>query len=231
MVQIQDSARRPRGRPQVRSDDATLRLVIEAAAREFQANGYAGTGMCTVAQRAGISTKTLYRLIPAKDDLFGLVVTDKIGRFMLAIDDDTLGALDLAEALERILIAYGTLTLSEETIAVNRLVIGECDRFPEIATSFYERAIVPTSVAIVAWLRRQCERGLIRLDDPQAATGMLRGMMIFEPQRAVMLGQRASPGADEIAERARSCARLFLSGCQVRQGTCGADALFPVVSP
>ncbi|MEI9987385.1 MAG: TetR/AcrR family transcriptional regulator [Aliidongia sp.] len=149
--------------------------MIEAAADAFKANGYAGTGRGEVAQRAGVSTKTLYRLFPAKDVLFGLVVTDRIGRFMLEIDEEVLGALDLAAALERILVAYGGLTLGAETIAINRLVLGECERFPEIAASFYERAIKPIHAAMSGWLRRQIERGLIRLDDPDLATGMLRG--------------------------------------------------------
>jgi hypothetical protein len=43
---------------------------------------------------------------------------------------------------------------------------------------------------------------------------MLRGMMIMEPQRAVMLGQRPAPDAEEIAARASMCARLFLNGCR-----------------
>jgi AcrR family transcriptional regulator len=213
MVPIQE-ARRPRGRPQVRSDADTLRLVIEAAALEFTANGYAETTMGAVAQRAGISTKTLYRIIPAKPDLLGMVVTDRIRRFILAIDDRAIRALDLAEALERILIAYGKLNLDAETIAVTRLVIGECDRFPEIASIFYERAISRTNVVIVAWLERQSAQGLIRIDDLQAASGMLRGMMIQEPQRAVMLGQRSAPCDEEIAQRAKACARLFLAGCK-----------------
>lgn len=187
--------------------------MVEAAAKEFTSVGYAATSMGAVARRAGVSTKTLYRLIATKDDLFGMVVTDRIGRFMLAIDPADLEALGLTEALERILIAYGTLTLAEETIALYRLVIGESDRFPEIATSFYERAIVRTGLAMVAWIRRQAERGVIRLDDPQAASGMLRGMMIMELQRATMLGQRAAPDASEIRKRARLCAALFLEGC------------------
>jgi hypothetical protein len=66
-------------------------------------------------------------------------------------------------------------------------VIGECDRFPEIGASFYERAIVRVSAAVAAWLSRQCERGVIRVDDPRVASDMLRGMMIQEPRRAVML--------------------------------------------
>lgn len=150
-----------------------------------------------------------------KADLFSLVVTDRIGRFILTIEDAAYDTLDLETALERILIAYGTLTLAEETIAMNRLVISECDRFPEIAASFYENAIVRTSVAITAWLSRQCERGLIRLADPQNAAGMLRGMMAMEPQRAVTLGQRPVPDSGEIARRAKSCAELFLNGCRL----------------
>jgi len=69
--------------------------MIEAARQEFQANGYAATCMNDVAQRAGVSTKTMYRLIPTKADLFKSVVSDRIGRFMLEIDSDALDALPL----------------------------------------------------------------------------------------------------------------------------------------
>ena len=45
------------------------------------------------------------------------------------------------------LIAYGTLTLSADTIAMLRLVLGERDRFPEIAATFFEVAVRRTSDA------------------------------------------------------------------------------------
>src|ERR1700732_4325798 len=80
--------------------------------------------------------------------------------------------------------AYGTLVLSERTIAMHRLVIRESDQFPEVATAFYEAAIRRANDAVARWLRRQCERGLITLEDPQAAAGMLRGMMSTDPRRA-----------------------------------------------
>jgi AcrR family transcriptional regulator len=217
MRQIGEVIRRPRGRPQTRPDDATRKLIIEAAALEFQAKGYAPTSMGTVAQRAGLSTKTLYRLIPTKADLFKAVISDRIGRFMLAIDPEAVDALDPAHGLEHILIAYGTLTLDEGTIAIIRLVIGEYERFPEIGATFYEIAIRRTGEAIADWLRRQCMRGLITLEDPNTASGMLRGMMTMEPQRAVMLGEGSAPNAEEIAARAKTCARLFLDGCRVRE--------------
>lgn len=215
MVQNLQAERRPRGRPQVRCDDDTRHLIVEAAALEFQANGYAATNMCAVAQRAGVSTKTLYRLVPTKAELFGSVVEDRIRRFLLEIDDEIVRGQDLAAGLERILLAFGTLTLSAEVIAINRLVIGESERFPEIARTFYQSAIVPVNAMIEGWLQRQVGQGRLRLDDVHDASGMLRGMMILEPQRVAMLRQREAPDPAEIASRARTCARLFLDGCRV----------------
>lgn len=210
---LAEAPRRSRGRPQVRPDEETRALIVEAAAQEFQANGYAATCIADVAERAGVSTKTLYRLIPTKADLFASVVTERISRFVFEVDHDTDNLCDPAAALERMLVAYGMLTLEARTIAIVRLVYGECGAFPELAAAFYEKAIQRTGGAMEALLRRLCTLGFIALDDPLEATGMLRGMMIMEPQRAAMLGQLPAPDADAIAARARSCVRLFLEGC------------------
>ncbi len=215
MVEIANEPCRGRGRPQTRSDVATLGLIVQAAREEFQANGYAGATMCAVAQRAGVSTKTLYRLTPNKADLFKSVISERIERFMLAFDEEVISALDMESALERILVAYGHLTLEGETTAIIRLVLSECDRFPEIGGSFYVGAMGHVAEAMARWLKEQCRKGLLELEDHYLAAGMLRGMMIMEPQRAVMLGQRAAPDAEEIAARAKTCAALFLKGCKV----------------
>src|SRR6201986_5475837 len=74
--------RRCRGRPQLRPDAETRQIVYEAARQEFAGNGYAATSMETVARRAGVSTKTLYRLIPNKATLFEGMVSDRLGWFL-----------------------------------------------------------------------------------------------------------------------------------------------------
>jgi AcrR family transcriptional regulator len=220
MVVIEKSApRRCRGRPQVRSDEETHALILEAAGQEFQANGYEATSIADVAERAGVSTKTLYRLIPTKADLFADVIADRIGRFVLEYDLSRLDCLDAAAALERMLTVFGTLTLEPRTVALTRLVIGESRAFPEVGAAFYENAILRTSQAMEDGLRRLCARGLIALNDPREAVSMLRGMMIMEPQRAAMLGQREPPGPEEIAARAKRCAQIFLNGCAVDLGS------------
>src|SRR5271168_4999702 len=215
---VEAATKRARGRPPVRSDDETRHLIADAAQREFLARGFVGACVDDIAKSAGVSKKTLYRLIPTKADLFRASITDRIDRFMLAIDDESLGSHDVAIALERLLTEYGNLTLSSDTIAIQKLAVAETDRFPELAASFYADAIQVTQAAVAKFLTKQCERGALELDDPYAAAGMLRGMMIMEPQRSVMFGRGALLTPAEIADRARTCVRLFLGGCLKDRG-------------
>src|ERR1700704_2521838 len=79
MAQIGNTQeRRCRGRPQIRPDGETRQIIYEAAGHEFAASGYAATSMEAVARRAGVSTKTLYRLVPNKPSLFEGMVSDRL---------------------------------------------------------------------------------------------------------------------------------------------------------
>lgn len=213
-IPCQGTSRRP-GRPPVRSDEATLQLILDAAADAFRDNDFAGTCMSAVAQRAGVSTKTLYRLVPTKADLFRQVVAERTARFVLEIDDPDDAAEDVRAALERLLTAYGTLTFAPDVLGVYRLVLSETCRFPELGRIFHETAIQHSVEVMAGWLERQCRLGRLRLEDPVLAAGMLRGMMVMEPQRAALLGQAPPLDAAQIAVRARACAEVFLKGCGV----------------
>jgi AcrR family transcriptional regulator len=217
MVHNTKVAKRSRGRPQVRPDEETRQLILAAAREEFHADGYAGSSMVRVAERAGVSTRTMYRLIPTKAELFQNVISDRISRFVLEMDEEHLDTLPIEQALKHILITYGNLSLDPDTVSNLRLVFAESDRFPEIAAAFSKLALRRTTQTMETWLRRQCDRGEIEVDDPTIAVGMLRGMMIMEPQRAIMLGLRTPPDRSEIAARAQYCARLFLDGCRSRK--------------
>jgi len=99
-------------------------------------------------------------------------------------------------------------------ITLQRVILGDSDKFPDVAETFYHKAIMRTEDALAGWLRTQQKRGAIQLDDPQVAAGMLLGMLAFRPQRAVMFGHKQPPGRREIEDRAKSCAAQFLRGCR-----------------
>jgi AcrR family transcriptional regulator len=199
----------------VRPDAETLRLIIEAAREAFLSQTFSDVAMVAIARRAGVSTKTMYRLVPTKADLFRTLIADRISRFMVALDLDALDHLTPVDALTRLLTSYGEMTLGDEAVAMYRLAITEADRFPEIASYLYEGAVGPAAGALDAWLYRQCGQGKLKLADPRMASGLLRGMLVMEPQRATLLRQHPLPDPVQIASRARVCAELFLSGCWV----------------
>ena len=207
------TVKRGRGRPQARPDEVTRRLIHEAAQQEFLESGYAATCMEAVAARAGVSTKTLYRLIPTKAALFEGMVTARLDEFFAGIVADVVDSPDLASALETMLVDCAGLTLDKEVLGVHRLVIAELDRFPELAQAFYKNGIQRVPVVLAEWLDTQRKRGMLRLEDPKAAAGMLLGMMISEPQRAAILRQGKPLSPNAVRERARACAQLFLRGC------------------
>jgi len=67
------------------------------------------------------------------------------------------------------------------------------------------------------WLRMQQKRGLIELDDVDEAAGMLLGMVTSAPRRAALFGRVALPSRSQIEARVRSCAAIFLHGCQAKR--------------
>jgi AcrR family transcriptional regulator len=210
--------RRCRGRPQVRPDDETRGIIYEAARHAFAGSGYAATSMEEVARRAGVSTKTLYRLVPNKAALFEGMVSDRLDSFVSSVKLDAVDHADIEQALYTALMACADLTLDEEVIAIQRMMLQETGKHSDLAGTFYEKAIVRTTAALADWLRVQQKRGLIELDNFEEAAGMLLGMVASAPRRAAMFGGVALPSRPQIEARVRACAALFLRGCQVNRG-------------
>jgi len=205
--------RRCRGRPQLRPDQETRQIIYEAARQEFAGNGYAATSMETVARRAGVSTKTLYRLIPNKATLFEGMVSDRLDRFLSQFHLQA-DQVDIGEALYAALMACADLMLDQEVVGLQRMILQETGKFSDLAGAFYNNGIKRTAAALADWLRVQEKRGRIVLDDADEAAGMLLGMLSSAPQRAAIFGGVPMPTPRQIEARVRTCVKLFLRGCQ-----------------
>ena len=207
------TARRDRGRPQLRPDDETRQIIYEAARHEFAANGYAATSTETVARQAGISTKTLYRLVPNKAALFEGMVSDRLDRFLSDFNLQVPEEADIEAGLNAALMAYADLGLDPDVVALQRIILQETGQFPALAVAFYNNGIVRTTAALTKWLRLQVKRRLIDLDNPEEAAGILIGMVASAPQRAAIYGGLPLPSRAQLKARVRKCVTLFLRGC------------------
>jgi AcrR family transcriptional regulator len=208
----QSEDRRCRGRPQLRPDDETRQIIYEAARHQFAESGYAATSMETVARRAGVSTKTLYRLVPNKAALFEGMVTDRLDRFLSEVNLRAIDCAEIDEALYAALLACASLSLDPEVIALQRMVLQETGK-ADLARTFYQNGMARNVAALADWLRKQQTR-LIALDSADEAAGFLLGMVAFAPLRAAVFGGLPPLSKRQIEARVRSCVALFLRGCQ-----------------
>ena len=215
---MQEKPKRPRGRPQQRSDEETLRLILEAATRMFLANGFGGTSMEAVAQAAGVSKKTIYRFVDTKEHLLEAVIDTRSEALRSPIGRDAGSDPEATErALRQFLQELARLVLSEETVALTRLVYAESLRFPEMAQAFYQAGPVRNAEALAAWLETQRRHGVLRFEDSMAMARMLVSMAIAEPLRAATLGVAPLPTAAENDHRVDEAVKIFLHGCLVQR--------------
>src|SRR5258708_32049423 len=110
------------GGREVGPDDETRRIIYEAARHEFAGGSFAATSTETVARLAGVSTKTLYRLIPNKEALFEAMVSDRLDRFLQDVNLRAVEHDDIEKALNAALMACADLALDPEVVALQRIV-------------------------------------------------------------------------------------------------------------
>ena len=167
-----------------------------------------------MARRAGVSTKTLYRIVPNKAALFEGVVSDRLDSFLSDFSLHVAEGADIETGLNAALMAYADLALDPDVVALQRIILQEAGQFPDLAATFYRNGIARTAAALSSWLRLQVKRGLIDLDNVDEAAGFLIGMVGSAPQRAAIYGGAPLPSRARIRERVRKCVRLFLRGCE-----------------
>jgi AcrR family transcriptional regulator len=98
------------------TSDERRQQVIEAAVKEFAANGFHATSTGAIAKRAGISQPYIYALFPSKTELFLEVDRYVVGRIRRAFLDAARGKNTPEERLEAMGQAYIELLADRDEI-------------------------------------------------------------------------------------------------------------------
>ena len=191
--------------------DAALELaarVIACAGRLFMERGYAGVSIEAVAAEAGVGKNTIYRRHATKADLFQAVVDEQIRILLRAPGGIEAG--DLAGSLRRLAILLVAAALNPETTALQRLMIAEAVRFPEIAAICLDRAFRPA----IAMARSVLEQhaGRTKPADLDFASEQFVAAIVYGPHLHALLGRRDLTTAEAVEHYADRAVTLFLSG-------------------
>jgi AcrR family transcriptional regulator len=161
--------------------------LVDAALRAFLDHGYAESSVNKIAEAAGVSIKTLYRHFETKDELFSAVMqaacspsTSKDGSGP-SDQDDAAAPPWYAEVPEIGLVRAGEdylrHAMSEEQLAIYRVVTRDAHRFPELWQRYRKEVVGRQAMLFVGYIDRwQPSMGWV-VTDKYAAAGAFGGLL------------------------------------------------------
>ena len=183
----------------------------------FLAEGYGATSIEAVAQRARISKRTFYHRFPDKAALFAAVVRRIIEQLRPPASTPLFEGANSAEMLRRLSRLILRAALMPMALALNRLMVAEAQRFPELAAIVAReggRAELIRQIAIM--LEREARAGALTIDRAEFAAEQFVQLVVSLPQRrALGLGEPMTEA--ELDTWADDCVTLFLNGCRFWQ--------------
>lgn len=184
---------------------------LDTAMRLFSEHGFVGTTMDMIIDEVGGSKATLYKHFAAKEELVaGLIdlVAVLIGRDMA---DPKASTAPLGDELTRIGRSACHGVWSPEAIAVLRLSLGECGRFPELARTVWEHGPALTYASFRSFLEERERRGELHVDDKQLAAEQFMAGTVGHMQLKIAFGMTAPPDNTELEARVDSAVQTFLA--------------------
>lgn len=156
-----------------------MQAILDGALEVFMVQGYTAASMDRIAAAAGVSKSTLYSNFQDKEGLFLALIQD-----LTAASRQRVFALlsqsDLQAPTQAVLHQIATLMLdgfakNQPLLTLMRLVIGESDRFPEVAKSFVREIQKPMLEQLTLYLTAQTQ---LNLPDPEVAARMFAGSLV-----------------------------------------------------
>lgn len=194
------------------------RAILNAATELFAARGYGAVSMDAIARSADVSKATLYAHFASKDRLFATIVQVACMENIMPADDLPDAATADAAALRAIGSRSLRFFLEDRSLAIQRLVIAESARFPELGRAFYDNGPAVLRQRLAAWMAGR--PGLL-VPEPEMAAEQFIGLLRAGLYLRASLGlapEPAEPAIDAVVTAAvRTFLRAYGAGASARR--------------
>jgi AcrR family transcriptional regulator len=190
--------------------DQRRETILDVARDCFLADGYAATSMSTIAARLGGSKGTLYNYFKNKEELFAAVIQRQCGEALAGLQATPTDGLDPRTQLIRLTRNLLSHITGPYAMAVNRLVIGESERFPELAQVFYDSGPRRGQALLAERLNALMEAGQLRRADAAEAATQLKDLTIGNVMWLKLWGLLPEPSDAEIDRHVAAGVDTFL---------------------
>lgn len=194
-------------------------MIVDAALRAFLESGYAESSVNRIAEDAGVSIKTLYRHFESKDDLFSAVMQSACSipgaqpisaPGLAAADEPHWFRAPPPVALPIAGSDYLRHALSEQQLALYRVVARDAPRFPELARRYREQVIDTRDALLASYLDRWLPVMGWKVTDRRGAATVFAALLKARLFDDALLGVK-SASEEEIIGRAGNAAVQMLA--------------------
>jgi AcrR family transcriptional regulator len=207
-------ATRPFGTPPA-EQSAKRRQIIEGARALFLAQGFDAASMDAIARKASVSKGTLYVYFDSKEHLFEAIVENERGAQAEQIFSFDPANHDVAGVLTSLGVAYARFLCQPAAASALRTVIAIAERMPELGRKFYEFGPKCGIERLQAYLKAQCEAGVLSIDDCELAAAQFLDSCQSTLFKPLMFGS-VVPSEERIQHVVGTAVRTFLAAYQPR---------------
>ena len=196
---------------QTRLDENRVAELLDIATEVFIQHGFEGASTNEIARKANCSKTTFYSRFPTKEKLFLAVLERRMeyvfSRYAVAFPMDAPLERTLKDYCGRLL----ELVMSEDQLALMRVVSMESPRFPALGERFYELGPGRGVSYLAAYMAEQVQRGRLLKEDPETMAQHLISLITGGQVRWAVLGLfRRNMSSKETQLHIDAAVRVFL---------------------
>lgn len=192
-----------------RRGDERCERVTAVAAELFLERGYDGVSLDDIISQAGGSKTNIYSRFGGKEGLFSVVVAGLCDEITEQICNVNVCSLTLEEGLRQLGRSMLETLLQERSLALYRLVIGVCRRFPTIGAAWAEHGPGAAHRIIADFIRRRTT-GSPRMT-PEDAAVLFHNMVVTDRMERAVCGILPA-GCDGVRKTVDNAVTLFMQG-------------------
>ncbi len=179
------------------------RAILKAAQGVFLPEGYLLASMDKIADEAGVTKQTVYRYFPSKADLFQATLSQmgksSGGGFAVHLENP-----NAREALLGFAKGFMHFHLSDEHIAIFRLLVAEGTKVPEMTKSFLSVGPHDTDAALSSFLSER-----FNIEETKTTIRLWTGMLLA--LRSYVLMGMEKPSKEQIDNHAIDATDFLLA--------------------
>lgn len=185
-------------------------VILDVAKEMFFTHGFAATSMSAIAARLGGSKGTLYNYFRSKEELFAAMMERRCGELSRDLFGPEYANGEPREKLVQFCYRFLDMLLQEDALRMQRLVVSEAGRFPEIGQIFYDSGPRQVLENLAGYLGELMDAGLLRRDDPFVTAVRLKDLAVSGVYQLALWGVEYDFPAEKRQRQAEGAADVFL---------------------